>query len=132
MSERTNLRSPIGRVLGLGAAKEGPAHWWSQRMSAVALVALGLWFAASLLRFDSFGYATVLRWAADPVNAVLLGLTVGAMIYHSMLGLQVVIEDYVDGGLRIVTLIVVNFLHFLIAALGIFAVLRIAFGAGPQ
>jgi succinate dehydrogenase / fumarate reductase, membrane anchor subunit len=125
-----SLRSPIGRVLGLGAAKEGPGHWWSQRISAVALVVLGLWFAAAFLRFDSLEYRAVLRWASDPVNAVLLVLTVATMIYHSMLGLQVVIEDYVSGGVRIVTLVVVNFVHFLIAALGIFAVLRIAFGAG--
>ena len=126
-----SLRSPIGRVLGLGAAKEGSGHWWSQRMSAVALVALGLWFVASLLRFDSFDHAVVMRWARDPVNAVLLILTVATMIYHSMLGLQVIIEDYVYGGLRVITRILVNFLHYVIAALGIFAVLRIAFGA-PQ
>ena len=127
-----SLRSPIGRVLGLGAAKEGPGHWWSQRISAVALVVLGLWFAVSLLRFESFDYADALRWAAEPVNAVLLALTLATMIYHSMLGLQVVIEDYVDGGLRIVTVVAVNFVHYLIAGLGIFAVLRVAFGAAPQ
>ena len=122
-----SLRTPLGRVLGLGAAKEGPGHWWSQRISAVALVMLGLWFAASFLRFDSLEYAVIVRWASDPINAVLLVLTVATMIYHSMLGLQVVIEDYVSGGLRILTLVVVNFLHFLLAALGVFAVLRIAF-----
>jgi succinate dehydrogenase / fumarate reductase membrane anchor subunit len=131
MSQHMNLRSPIGRVLGLGAAKEGPGHWWSQRISAVALVALGLWFAISLLRLNSFAYADVVQWAGEPVNAVLLALTLATMIYHSMLGLQVVIEDYVYGGLRIVTLVAVNFLHYLVAALGIFGVLRVAFGAAP-
>ena len=131
MSQQMNLRSPIGRVLGLGAAKEGPGHWWSQRISAVALVALCLWFAVSLLRLASFEYADVLRWAGAPVNAVLLALTLATMVYHSMLGVQVVIEDYVYGGLRIVTLVTVNFVHYLVAALGIFAVLRVAFGAAP-
>jgi len=124
-----SLRSPIGRVLGLGAAKEGPAHWWSQRITAVALVALTLWFVASLLRFDPTDFAAVTDWVRSPVNAVLLILLIGVTIYHSMLGLQVVIEDYVYGGLRVITLVTVNFVHYLIAAIALFAVLRIAFGA---
>ena len=124
-----SLRSPMGRVLGLGAAKEGPGHWWSQRITAVALVALTVWFTASLLRFDTFSFEVVIGWVGDPINAVLLILLLGTMIYHSMLGLQVIIEDYVDGGLRVVTLVLVRFLHYIIAALGVFAVLRIAFGA---
>lgn len=122
-----SLRSPIGRVLGLGAAKEGPGHWWSQRVSAAALVVLTLWFVASLLRFDAFEYEVVIDWVSSPINSVLLILLVVALVHHSMLGLQVVIEDYVGGGLRIATLVIVNFLHYIIAALAIFAVLRIAF-----
>jgi succinate dehydrogenase / fumarate reductase membrane anchor subunit len=123
-----SLRTPIRNVLGLGAAKEGPAHWWSQRVSAVALIALGLWFVASLLRFETLDHAVVSEWAARPVNAVLLALLVVTAVRHSMLGVQVVIEDYLGGGRRVVTLIAVNFLHYLIGALGVFAVLRIAFG----
>lgn len=124
-----SLRSPIGRALGLGAAKEGAGHWWSQRVSAVALVVLALWFAASLLRFNTLEYAAVIEWVREPLNAVLLILLLGAAAYHSLLGLQVVIEDYVHGGLRVVTLLVVNFLHYLIAAWGALAVLRAAFGS---
>ncbi|HEX2494469.1 MAG TPA: succinate dehydrogenase, hydrophobic membrane anchor protein [Steroidobacter sp.] len=123
-----SLRSPLGRVLGLGAAKEGPAHWWSQRVTAAALVVLTLWFVASLLRFNGFDYDALIAWAGAPVNSVLLILLTATLVYHSMLGLQVVIEDYVSGGLRVVTLIFVNFVHYLVAALAIFAVLRIAFG----
>lgn len=124
-----SLRSPIGRVLGLGAAKEGPGHWWSQRVSAAALVVLTLWFVASLLRFDAFEYDAVVGWVSDPVNSVLLILLIVTLVHHSMLGLQVVIEDYVGGGLRVATLVIVNFLHYIIAALAIFAVLRISFGS---
>lgn len=125
-----SLRSPMGRVLGLGSAKEGVGHWWMQRVSAVALVALGLWFASSLLRLGDFSHAVVLAWIAMPLNAVLLSLLIGTAVYHSQLGVQVVVEDYVTGhGLKIVTMLLLTFVHIVLAALGIFSVLRIAFGA---
>jgi succinate dehydrogenase / fumarate reductase, membrane anchor subunit len=125
-----SLRSPVGRVLGLGSAGEGAAHWWTQRVSSVALVLLGLWFVFSLVRMPDVGYGTVTAWMASPVNAVLLALLSGTMVYHSMLGVQVVVEDYVSHhGTKIVTLLVLNFLHYVLAALGIFAVLRIALGS---
>jgi succinate dehydrogenase / fumarate reductase membrane anchor subunit len=126
-----SLRSPIGRVLGLGAAKEGVSHWWSQRVTSVALVLLGVWFVASLLRMPTFGHEFVAAWVAMPLNAVLLLLLVGTMIYHSQLGVQVVVEDYVHHhGLKIVTMLLLTFAHVVLAALAIFAVLRIAFGGG--
>jgi succinate dehydrogenase / fumarate reductase, membrane anchor subunit len=125
-----SLRSPIGRVLGLGAAKQGAGHWWSQRVTSVALVLLCLWFVSSLLRFDDFNYALVTTWIATPVNAVLLSLLVGTAVYHSQLGVQVVVEDYVTGkGAKVVTMLVINFVHVALGALGIFSVLKIAFGA---
>lgn len=125
-----SLRSPVGRVLGLGSAGEGVGHWWTQRVSAVALVLLGLWFVFALLRLPDLGYSTVTAWIAWPLNAVLLSLLIGTMVYHSMLGVQVVVEDYVSHhGVKIVTMLVLNFLHYVLAALGIFAVLRIAFGS---
>lgn len=129
MSERTSLRSPIGRVLGLGAAKEGVSHWWSQRVTAVALVILTLWFVTALIRLPDFSHAVVIAWVATPVNAVLLILLIGTLVHHSQLGVQVVVEDYVShSGLKIVTMLLINFVHVALAALGIFAVLRIAFG----
>ena len=124
-----SLRSPIGRVLGLGAAKEGASHWWSQRVTSVALLLLGLWFVASLLRMSSFEHEVVVAWIAGPVNAVLLLLLVATLIYHSLLGVQVVVEDYVHHhGLKIATMMLLTFAHVAVAALAIFAVLRIAFG----
>lgn len=127
-----SLRSPIGRVLGLGSAKEGVSHWWSQRVTAVALVLLALWFASALLRLGDFSHGAVIAWIAMPFNAVLLSLLIGTALYHSHLGVQVVVEDYVVGhGLKVATLLLLTFLHIALAALGIFSVLRIAFGAAP-
>ncbi|HJY36508.1 MAG TPA: succinate dehydrogenase, hydrophobic membrane anchor protein [Steroidobacteraceae bacterium] len=126
-----SLRSPIGRVTGLGTAKEGAGHWWSQRVTSVALLLLGLWFVASLLRMPNFGYELVTTWIAMPLNAVLLLLLIGTLVYHSQLGVQVVVEDYVHHhGLKIATMLLLTFAHVVVAALAIFAVLRIAFGGG--
>ena len=125
-----SLRSPAQRVLGLGTAKDGAHHWWSQRVTSVALVVLGLWFVAALLRLDDFSYAVVTAWIAQPVNAVLLSLFTGTAAYHSLLGVQVVVEDYVSHhGAKVTTMVLLNFVHVVLAALGIFSVLKIAFGA---
>ncbi|MDY0066437.1 MAG: succinate dehydrogenase, hydrophobic membrane anchor protein [Steroidobacteraceae bacterium] len=123
-----SLRTPMGRVLGLGSAKEGAGHWWSQRVSAAALVLLTLWFVVALLRLDGFEYETLAAWAAAPVNAALLLLLTVVLVYHSMLGVQVVVEDYVHGAAKIVTLVFSTFVHVALGALGALAVLRIAFG----
>lgn len=126
-----SLRSPIGRVTGLGTAKEGLGHWWSQRVTSVALLLLGLWFVASLLRMPNFSHELVTTWIAMPLNTVLLLLLIGTLVYHSQLGVQVVVEDYVHHhGLKIVTMLLLTFAHVVVAALAIFAVLRIAFGGG--
>ena len=124
-----SLRSPIGRVTGLGAAKEGLSHWWAQRVTSVALVILGLWFVASLLRMPNFGHEFVAAWIATPFNAVMLLLLIGTLVYHSQLGVQVVVEDYVHHhGLKIATMLLLTFAHVALAALALFAVLRLAFG----
>lgn len=124
-----SLRTPLGRVLGRGSAKEGTDHWWTQRVSAVALALLGLWFAASLLMLPSLGIEPVTEWLARPWNAVLMLLLVLTLAVHSDLGVQVVVEDYVHHPfLKVATLIVLRFLHVLLAAAAIVAVLKIAVG----
>jgi len=124
-----SLRSPISRVTGLGTAKEGVGHWWSQRVTSVALVLLGLWFVASLLRMPTFSHELVTTWIAMPLNAVLLLLLIATLIYHSQLGVQVVVEDYVHHhGLKVATMLLLTFAHIALAALAMFAVLRISFG----
>jgi succinate dehydrogenase / fumarate reductase membrane anchor subunit len=125
-----SLRTPIGRVLGLGAAKDGAGHWWAQRVSAIALVLLGLWLVGALVALGDYEHARVIGFIGRPFNAVLLALLVATAVYHSQLGVQVVVEDYVTNhAAKIVLMLLLNFLHVVLAALGIFAILRIAFGA---
>jgi len=125
-----SLVTPLNRVLGLGSAKEGTDHWWGQRISAVALAVLGLWLVVAVAGFESFGYASVAGWVQQPLTSVLLALTVLTVCYHSQLGVQMVVEDYVHAtGLKIATLIISKFIHVLLAAVGLVAVLKLAFGA---
>jgi succinate dehydrogenase / fumarate reductase, membrane anchor subunit len=121
------LRSPLGRAVGLGSAKEGAEHWWAQRVSAVALIGLGLWFAASLIALVGANRAAVLRWLHAPLPAILTILTLVAVFYHAALGMQVVIEDYVHSEwLKVSSLVALRFICIGLAVAGIFAVLRVA------
>jgi succinate dehydrogenase / fumarate reductase membrane anchor subunit len=124
-----SLRSPLGRVLGLGAAKEGVHHWWQQRLTAVALVPLSIWFVVSLLALPALDHATVVAWMSQSTSALLLIVLVLVASWHSQLGLRVVVEDYVHGGAKTVLLVTLGFAHCLIAAAGVLAVLRVALGA---
>jgi succinate dehydrogenase / fumarate reductase, membrane anchor subunit len=124
----TRLRSPLGRVMGLGSAKEGVAHWWAQRLTAVALIPLLLWFVIDLIRLTGAPRAAVVAWLHGPFAAITTVLLLLAVFYHMALGVQVVIEDYVHSEWSKITLLVLNkFVAFALAAAGIFAVLRIAF-----
>ncbi len=124
-----SLRSPLGRVLGTGSAKDGTGHWWAQRVSAVALIPLTVWFCGSLLALPALDYGTVRDWLALPINGFLAVLLVAALAYHSYLGTAVIIEDYVHGnGLKLFWLLLLRFLYVLFAGASIFAILRIAFG----
>jgi succinate dehydrogenase / fumarate reductase membrane anchor subunit len=123
------MRSPLGSVLGHGAAKQGVAHWWNQRLTAVALAPLGLWFVFSLLSLPDLAYATVVAWIAQPFATALLVLLVGTLAFHSSLGVQVVVEDYVHSRrVRTVLIVIVRFVHLLAGVTGIVAVLAVAFG----
>ena len=124
-----SLRSPLGRVLGTGAAHDGVRHWWMQRLTSIALVPLTMWFVVSLLALPSLGYSTLVAWMSQSSTALLLILLVLTAAWHSQLGVRVVVEDYVHGaGARTLTLVVIAFAHVLLAAAGVFAILRVAFG----
>jgi succinate dehydrogenase / fumarate reductase membrane anchor subunit len=124
------LESPLGRALGHGSAKAGADHWIAQRLTAVALVPLGLWFAFSVASLPHGNFVAVAAWVAEPLNAILLILLVVALVYHSMLGLQVIIEDYVHGALGTLSLIAVKFVHVILVVAGIYAIVVTSLGTG--
>jgi succinate dehydrogenase / fumarate reductase membrane anchor subunit len=105
-------------------------HWWSQRISAIALVPLTLWLLCALLTLPLTDHVAVTQWIATGWHPLLLSLTVLVIAWHSELGVQVVIEDYVHGAAgKTVTLLLVKFAHWLAAAAAVYSVLRIAFRA---
>ena len=125
-----SLRSPLGRVLGLGTAKDGTSHWWSQRVSGAALAVLGLWFAGSIAALPGYGHEAAVAFISQPFNAVLLLLLSATMAYHSYLGVQVVIEDYVHShGLKVAALVLSRFAHIFLAVAALFAILKLGIGA---
>jgi succinate dehydrogenase / fumarate reductase, membrane anchor subunit len=125
-----SLRSPLGRVLGLGSAKDGTAHWWAQRVSAVALIPLTLWFMFSLLALPDLGYGSVRAWLSYPMTGFLALLLVAVLAYHSYLGTIVVVEDYVhSAGMKLLSLLLLRFLYVLAGGASLFAILRVAFGS---
>ena len=123
------LISPLNRVLGLGSAKQGAEHWWGQRLTAVALVPLGLWLAWSLATLPEYSHETLTAWIAMPLTTILLVVVVLVTTYHSHLGVQVVVEDYVQGVAKVITLVASLFAHAFVGVAGVYAVLRIGFGA---
>ena len=127
-----SLRSPLGRVLGAGAAHDGVRHWWRQRLTSIALVPLTVWFVVSILTLPSLSYATLVAWMSQSSTALLLILLVLNAAWHSQLGVRVVVEDYVHGaGARTLTLVLVTFAHVAAAVAGVFAVLKVAFRVAP-
>ena len=125
---RSRMRSPLGRAIGLGSAKEGVEHWWVQRITALALVPLTLWFVVSVIGLAGADRAVFVEWVRHPVPAVLLVLLLIATFYHSALGLQVVIEDYIENeALRFGLIIIMKLASIVLAVLGIFAVLKLSF-----
>ena len=124
-------RSDLGRVRGLGSAKEGVQHWWVQRVTAVALIPLSLWFVAGIVFLIDVDRATALQWLGSPVTLGLMSLFLIALIYHAVLGLQVVIEDYIHShATKLILLLLIQFAGFALAAAGIIAMLLITIYGG--
>ena len=124
-----SLRSPLGRVLGTGSAGHGSAQWWAQRVSAVALIPLALWFFCSLLTLPALEFGTVQSWLALPLNGFLAALMVAVLSYHSYLGTIEVVEDYVHGNaMKLSLLLSLRFIHVLLGGASLYAILRVALG----
>lgn len=122
-----SYRSPLSRARGLGSAKDGTHHFTVQRISAIALIPLTLWFVFSLAKLPIASYDAVRWWVHAPSVAVALMLFIGCALYHSMLGVQVIVEDYVASeGRKLLTLLAFKFIQTIAAVAGIFAVLKIA------
>ena len=124
---RRNMRSPLARAIGLGSAREGVGAWWAERVSAVALIPLTLWFTASIIAHTGSDYTTFVAWLKAPLVATLMILLLIALFHHTALGLQVMIEDYIHSGAKFAAVIAVRLGCFALAIAGFVATLRIAF-----
>lgn len=123
------FRSPLGKVRGLGSAKDGTHHWWMQRVTALALIPLAIWFVASVVAITGKDHMTFIAWVKNPISATLLVVLIAATFHHAQLGLQVVVEDYVHHeGTKLASILAIKFAAVVLAGIGIVSVLRIAFG----
>ncbi len=126
-ARNTTLRSPLGRVRGLGSAKSGVHHWWLQRVTSISLLPLTLWFVLSVATLAGAGHADTVTWIARPWNAVLLLVTVGVTFHHTASGLQVIIEDYANQEwVKMGSILAVKGACLVLALASALAVLRIA------
>lgn len=125
----SDLRTPLARARGLGSARYGVHHWWAQRLTAIALIPLVVWFAISLVMLSGADYDIARAWIGSPLVMVLLILTIVIGLHHGQLGLQVVIEDYVHGdGWKLALIVAVRFVAVMFGLAATVAILRIGFG----
>ena len=121
------MRSDLGRVRGLGTAKEGVHHWWMQRLTAIALIPLTLWFIISIATLNNASYTETVNWLSIPLVSIFMILLVSATLYHALLGVQVVVEDYIhQEGLKFLLLIGLKFIFLVLGVVAIFSLLKIA------
>ena len=123
----SSRQTPLHRVQGMGASHSGTGHFWRQRVTAAALVPLGLWFGFTVLGLAGSGEVAAVSYLAHPWNALLMGGFVTTMLYHMSLGLRVIIDDYVhSAGMKISLLLLNLIVAFAIWVVCLFAIIRIA------
>jgi len=126
----TDMRTPLSRVRGHGSAKSGTEHFWVQRLTAVANIPLVIFFVASVVALVGADYETVKAYLSMPIVSIMFLLLIGSGIYHMRLGMQVIIEDYVDGETaKLLVVIGNNFFSVLVGLACVYAVLKLGFGA---
>ena len=127
MNKSRSMQTPLAAVRGLESAKSGLHHWWNQRMTAVAMVPLVIWMVSLCILMTGASYQDALAIASHPANATALILFVAVGFWHAILGLQVILEDYVAAeGLRLVLIVVIRMFAIALAALSILSILRVA------
>ncbi|CAO3417663.1 succinate dehydrogenase, hydrophobic membrane anchor protein [Azospirillum doebereinerae] len=129
-NSKSSLRSPLAHARGLGSAKHGTEHWWGQRLTALALVPLTIWFVFGVIRHLGADHAAFVAWMKSPFSALMMILVAAVTFHHAQSGLQVVIEDYLNvEWQKLAALIAVKFLSFALAAACVLAVVKIFIGA---
>ena len=122
-----SLRTPLSNAKGLGSAREGAHHWWMQRLTSLALLPLTVLLAISIVMFPAMDYASAIAWMQMPITAIAMSLLVISLFYHMQLGLQVIIEDYVGGALKIASLIALNFTCIVMVFIGLYSIIKVSF-----
>mgnify|MGYP006133502645 CR=1 FL=1 len=123
MKTNNSMASPLKQAKGLGSAKTGLHHWWSQRLTALALIPLMLWFVSIIAFMGGSDYQSSYDAVSNPFNATLFLLLILASFWHAQLGLQVVLEDYISSKITRITLIVI--MKFILTGTGVLAALSV-------
>lgn len=125
-----DLRSSLAKAKGLGSSGDATHHFWVQRLTALALIPLTLWFGFSVALLPDANYSAIVRWLQSPFNATMMILIVIISFQHAHLGMQVIFEDYIsDHNKRIIAILIIKFTSYFMMVLGVYSILKITLGA---